>query len=139
LVTSKPVWARPTLTSCNGLYSKCKALYLAARYKGDNYRGENRFELGNNAIDWAHGWGTWGLLGRAGVAEECSANGLTNLLASVCEYQTFSTAPSCLTKLRRCLTWMIWLWRLSTFWISFKRWPGPKGGSRRGDTDGSGA
>ncbi len=43
-VIMKPVWARPTLSSCNGLLSNCKASYLASelwpplsRYKGDNY------------------------------------------------------------------------------------------------------
>jgi hypothetical protein len=43
-VIMKPVWARPNLSSCNGLLSNCKALYLASelwpplsRYKGENY------------------------------------------------------------------------------------------------------
>jgi len=43
-VLMKPVWARPTLSSCNRLLSKYKALDLASelwpplsRYKGDNF------------------------------------------------------------------------------------------------------
>jgi hypothetical protein len=45
---------------------------------------------------------------------KCPANGLTNLLASVCEYQTYSTVPSCSTEIRPSLASMIWLWRLVT-------------------------
>ena len=44
-VLMKPVWARPTLSSCNRLLSKYKALDLASelwpplsRYKGDNFK-----------------------------------------------------------------------------------------------------
>jgi hypothetical protein len=44
LSLANPVSARPTLSSCNGLLSNCKAFYVASelwpplsRYKGDNY------------------------------------------------------------------------------------------------------
>ncbi len=97
-VLMKPVWARPTLSSCNGLLSYCKALDLAAelwpplsRYKGDNFiilycdipgphtEHESAFELSDSQP--------------AGAAE-CPANSLAK---RVCKYQTYSTAPSCVT------------------------------------------
>ena len=97
-VLIKPVWARPTLSSCNGLLSYCKALDLAAelwpplsRYKGDNFiicigifphqEHESYDSDSYSCVQPAE-------------AAECPANGLAK---RVCKYQTYSTVPSCVT------------------------------------------
>jgi hypothetical protein len=92
-VTSKPVWARPNLSSCNGLLSNCKTLYVASelqpplsRYKGDNYNSLGCV-IGITQHDSDSGWDA------AGVAmlwpicpANCLAKGVCNLLNCVIMY-----------------------------------------------------
>jgi hypothetical protein len=114
-VTNKPVWARPTLASCNRLSSNsaatvknfrvvAPAVHFFGQAPAVHFFGQLSLGFGYRSPN--HDSADSGRV-QPGCVAICP-NGLTK---RVFKYQTDSTVPACMTEMWPSLTSMIWLWR----------------------------